>query len=72
MTAGGRLVFGGERAIQITANCYYLAVSKFQNREQWSVYFWSFSDQGARFFAAYLDHINPHTGVVTINVCYVR
>jgi hypothetical protein len=72
VTAGGGLVFGGERAIQITTNCYYLAVAKFQNREQWSVYFWYFSNQSARFFAAYLDHINPHTGVVTINVCHVR
>jgi hypothetical protein len=72
VNSGGGLVFGGERAIKITTNCYYLAVSKFQDREPWSVYFWNFSNERARFFAAYLDHINPHTGVVTINVCEVR
>jgi hypothetical protein len=72
VTTGGGLVFGGERAIQITTNCYYLALAKSQNREPWSVYFWYFSNKGARFFAACLDHINPHTGVVTINVCDAR
>ncbi len=72
VTTGGGLVFGGERAIQIATNCYYLAVSKFQNREPWSIYFWHVSNEYARFFAAYLDHINPHTGIVTINVCEVR
>ena len=72
MSTGGGLVFGGERAIQMTTNCYYLAVSQFQNREPWSVDFWYFSNEGARFFAAYLDHINPHTGVVSVKVCEVR
>ena len=72
VNTGGGLVFGGERAIQITTNCFYLAVTKFKDREPWSVYFWYLSNEYARFFAAYLDHINPHTGVVTINVCEVR
>ena len=72
VSTGGGLVFGGERAIQIATNCYYLPMSKFNNREPWSVYFWNFSNERAHFFAAYLDHINPHTGVVSINVCEVR
>ena len=72
MGTSGCLVFGGEKAVKISTNCYYLPLTTFQNREPYSVYCQHFSEGYARFFALYLDHINCHTGIVSVKACVIN
>jgi hypothetical protein len=73
VNTGGGLVFGGEKVTKISTNCYYLPLEPIENlKEPYSIYFHHFRDRFLSSPAIYLEHINPHSGVVTIKVCKVR
>jgi hypothetical protein len=70
---GGGLIWGGERVTEISTNCYYLPLNPIQNlKEPYSIYSHHFGDNFLSSFAVYLEHINPHSGVVTMKACEVR
>lgn len=70
---GGGLVWGGEGVTKINVNCYYLPLNPIAgDKEPYSVYFHHFTDQHFSAFAIYLEHINPHSGVVTMKACVAR
>jgi hypothetical protein len=70
---GGGLIWGGERVTEISTNCYYLPLNPIQNvKEPYSIYSHHFGETFLRSFAVYLEHINPHSGVVTMKACEVR
>jgi hypothetical protein len=70
---GGGLIWGGERVTEISTNCYYLPLNPIQNvKEPYSIYSHHFGENFLRSFAVYLEHINPHSGVVTMKACEVR
>jgi len=69
ISVGGGLVFGGERSIKISTNCYYVPVSSNTNKEPYSMYAQYFTRQSSHVFAAYLEHVNLRSGVATIMTC---
>jgi hypothetical protein len=72
ISTGGGLVFGGERTTRVSTNCYYLPLNPIDpTKEPYSVYFHHFSDQYVHSFSLYLEHVNPHSSVVTVKVCSV-
>lgn len=68
---GGGLVFGGFSVKEAGVNRYKIPVKKFQNEEPCSVFTFNCSDEYFSFMRVYVEHINPHTNEVTLNVfCY--
>jgi hypothetical protein len=73
MPAGIDSVIGGEMTKKISRHCYYLptVTAAFIDTSLSSLYFFHFSDKHARLFAVYVEHINPHSGVVTLKACRI-
>jgi hypothetical protein len=68
--SGGGLAFGGTRVTKISTNCFYLPINPIETlKEPYSIYYHHVSDHYVDSFSAYLEHINPHSGVVTIMAC---
>jgi hypothetical protein len=67
---GGGLIFGGEKTKKISINCYCLPTGPLEGcKEPYSLYCYSFTESYASWLIAYIEHINPHTGIVTIKTC---
>ncbi len=76
VNTGGGLIWGGESVTKISTNCYYLPLSEFDTKVPYSIYSCRFSNEplfsSFSSFSLYLEHINPHSGVVTMKVCQVQ
>jgi hypothetical protein len=73
MISGGGVIWGGERVTEISTNCYYLPLNPMQSvKEPYSIYYHHFGENFLFSFAVYLEHINPHSGIVTMKACEVR
>lgn len=70
--SGGGLVYGGNRTTEIETNCYYLPITRFKQKEPYSLYFHHFSKTYVHFLSIYLEHINPHSAMVTIKACKMQ
>jgi len=69
--AGGGLVFGGYSAIETGVNQYKIPIKKFQNEEPCSIYSFHCKKDYFSFMRIFIEHINPHSKEVTLNVfCY--
>jgi hypothetical protein len=68
-TAGG-LVYGGEKTTKTDVNCYYVPFNTVQQtNEAYSIYLYYYADNYLMFVTLHVEHINPHTGIVTIRGC---
>jgi len=71
VSTGGGLVFGGYSAKNTGVNRYKTPVKKFPNEEPFSIFAFHCAANYFSFIRIYVEHINPHTNEVTLNVfCY--
>jgi hypothetical protein len=71
VNTGGGLVFGGYSAKETDVNRYKIPVKRFQNEEPCSIFAFHCGDNYFSFMRICVEHVNPHTNEVTLNVfCY--
>lgn len=68
----GSLVYGGSRTTKIRTNTYRLPLSRFEEKEPYSVYSNAFSASFVWCFSAHVDHIDQRKGTVALRACVVR
>jgi len=72
ISTGGGLVYGGENCIKESTNKYSMPQREFSQEEPYSVYEFHVSNESFNFFRVYVDHINPYTREVKLNLFFAR
>jgi hypothetical protein len=71
VSASGGLVYGGEETTREGVNEFLVPISS-SEEEARCIFFFHAKDEYFRFFRVLVDHIDPITGEVTLDACFVR
>ena len=72
ISTDGGLVHGGEDCKKEGTNKYLIPQKETQVEETYSVYAYHAKKDYFNFFRVYIDHVNPHTRQVTLNLFFVN
>jgi hypothetical protein len=62
---GGGLVYGGPGTKRTATNGYFVPLTRGTNPEHCSLYYMHYTPEHVHGFSIRIDHINPHTAVVS-------
>lgn len=68
VSTGGGLVFGGCSVKKSGVNRYKAPAKRFHDEEPYSIFQFHVAEKYFSFLRIYIEHINPHTNEVTLNV----
>jgi len=72
VSSGGGLVYGGKCAKESGVNKYKVPPIISNYEEPYSLFFFHTGEKYHRFFRVFVEHINPHSEEVTLNIFFFR